>query len=142
MRVLIADDERTFARTFADLVRSCDHEVVDVVFSGLEAIRSYQRHHPDVVLMDYKMARLNGLTACRNILSFDPAGRIIFLSGQSCAEDLDPPVSGAVASLKKPVKLQELQEVLRNLEAAPATPASVEDGEGTIDPEVVRDSAL
>lgn len=125
MRVLIADDERTFARTLAALVESCEHEVVDVVFSGLEAIRSYHRHHPDVVLMDYKMARLNGLTACRNILSSDPAGRIIFLSGQSNAGDLDPPVSGAVASLKKPVKLQELQEVLRKLQTSPDTPAPV-----------------
>lgn len=129
MRVLIADDERTFARTFADLVRSCDHEVVDVVHSGLEAIRSYHRHRPDVVLMDYKMARLNGLTACRNILSSDPAGRIIFLSGQSDAGDLDPPISGAVASLKKPIKLQELQEVLQKLETAPAEPAPLEVGE-------------
>lgn len=118
MRVLIADDERAFALTFAELVRSCGHEVVDVVFSGLDAIRSYHRHHPDVVLMDYNMARLNGLTACRNILRSDPAGRIIFLTGLSHA-DLDPQVSGAVASLKKPIKVQELEEVLRNLPVAP-----------------------
>jgi len=129
VRVLIADDERTFARTFAALVRSCDHEVVDVVFSGLEAIRSYHRHRPDVVLMDYKMARLNGLTACRNILSSDPEGRIIFLSGQSDAGDLEPPLSGAVASLKKPIKLHELQEVLQKLEAASRIPTAVKNGE-------------
>lgn len=117
MRVLIADDERAFAVTFAELVRSCDHEVVDVVFSGLEAIRSYHRHHPDVVLMDFNMARLNGLTACRNILSSDPSGRIIFLTGSSHAEDLAPQVSGAVASLRKPVRVAELQEVLRKIES-------------------------
>ncbi len=119
MRVLIADDERAFALTFAELVRSCGHEVVDVVFSGLDAIRSYHRHQPDVVLMDYNMARLNGLTACRNILRSDPAGQIIFLTGLSHAADLDPQLSGAVASLKKPIKVQELQEVLRNLPTAP-----------------------
>src|SRR6266481_1742017 len=69
VRVLIADDEKAFTTVLADLVRSSGHEVVDVVHSGLDAIRSYRQHKPDVVLMDFAMARLNGLTACRNILS-------------------------------------------------------------------------
>ena len=43
MRVLIADDEKAFSTVLADLVRSCGHEVVDVVHSGLDAIRSYRR---------------------------------------------------------------------------------------------------
>lgn len=124
VRVLIADDERTFAMTFAGLVKSCGHEVVDVVFSGLEAIRSYHRCHPDVVLMDFNMARLNGLTACRNILSTDPSGRIIFLTGLTHAADLEPPLSGAIASLKKPIKVQELEAVLLKLQAAPAQPVN------------------
>ncbi len=126
MRVLIADDERAFATTFADLLRSCGHEVVDVVFSGLDAIRSYHRHRPDVVLMDFNMARLNGLTACRNILSSDPAGRIIFLTGVSNAADLDPLLSGAIASLRKPIKVQELEDVLRNLQGGPTAPAQAD----------------
>ncbi|MBA2436286.1 MAG: response regulator [Chthoniobacterales bacterium] len=57
----------------AELVRSCGHEVVAVVHSGLDAIRAYRQQKPDVVLMDFAMAHLNGLTACRNILSEDPS---------------------------------------------------------------------
>lgn len=119
--MLIADDERSFATAFADLVASCDHEVVDVVFSGLDAIRSYQRTRPDVVLMDYNMARLNGLTACRNILSSDPAGRIVFLSGIGDAQNLGPAATGAVGFLQKPVKIEKLQELLRGLETGTLT---------------------
>ncbi len=115
MRVLIADDEKCFATTLAALVTSSGHEVVDIVHSGLEAIRSYQRNRPDVVLMDFNMAKLNGLTACRNILSSDPAGRIVFLSGIDYAADLAPPSSGAVASLQKPIRLDQLQEVLEKV---------------------------
>lgn len=118
MRVLIVDDERSFATTFADLVASCGHEVVDVVFSGLDAIKAYQRHRPDLVLMDYNMARLNGLTATRNILSSDPAGRIVFLSGIADEANLGPAASGAVGFLQKPVKIDQLQELLRKLEAS------------------------
>ena len=123
MRVLIADDERAFATTFAALVQSCDHEVVDVVFSGLDAIRSYHRTRPDLVLLDYNMARLNGLTACRNILSSDPAGRIVFLTGVGDAADLAPGASGAVGFLQKPVKVEQLQQLLASLEAE-RSPAS------------------
>ena len=116
MRVLIADDERCFATTFAALVQSWEHEVVDVVFSGLDAIRSYHRTQPDVVLLDYNMAKLNGLTACRNILSSDPAGRIVFLTGVGEAADLAPGASGAVGFLQKPIKSEQLQELLQELD--------------------------
>ena len=116
MRVLIADDEKGVATVLAELVRTCDHEVVDVVNSGLDAIRAYHRHKPDVVLMDFRMSRLNGLTACRNILCGDPAGRIVFLSGAGMATQLSPAESGAVAVLQKPIAIEELKTVLDRLE--------------------------
>lgn len=123
MRVLIADDEKGVATVLADLVRSCEHEVVDVVNSGLDAIRAYQRHKPDVVLMDFLMSRLNGLTACRNILCGDPRGRIVFLSGASHATQLAPEESGAVAVLQKPVALDELKTLFDRL-SEPASAVS------------------
>jgi CheY-like chemotaxis protein len=63
MRVLIADDQKSVGTSLAEMVRRCQHEVVEVVSSGLEAIHAYGRHHPDVVLMDYQMPKLNGATA-------------------------------------------------------------------------------
>lgn len=121
MRVLVADDEKGVATVVADLVRSCEHEVVDVVNSGLDAIRSYQKHKPDVVLMDFNMSRLNGLTACRNILCGDPAGRIVFLSGASLATQLRPEESGAVAVLQKPIAIEELKSLLDRLNEPEST---------------------
>ena len=69
MRVLIADDQKGVGTSLAALVTECEHEVVEVVGSGFEAIQAYHRLRPDVVLMDYYMPRLNGATACRNTLS-------------------------------------------------------------------------
>ncbi len=115
MRVLIVDDDKLFARLLAQLVGVCQHEVADVVSSGLEAIRSYQKNRPDVVLMDFDMEKLNGLTACRNILSHDPAGRVVFLSGIASAVDLSPAYSGAIAVLSKPITAQQLKELLDKL---------------------------
>jgi two-component system, chemotaxis family, chemotaxis protein CheY len=111
MRVLIADDQRDAGASLADLVRLCRHEVVGVVTSGLEAMTAYTSRQPDIVLMDYWMAKLNGATACRNILAKDPAARIIFVSGGvSPAEVAD---LGAVTVLTKPVGLQRLYDALQ-----------------------------
>jgi CheY-like chemotaxis protein len=119
MRVLIADDEREVGRSLADLVRFCNHQIVGVVASGLEAIHAYNRYHPDLVLMDYRMPKLNGATACRNILSKDPAARVILISGWSPSDEAS--LSGAIAMLPKPVSLEQLQAALQSVaETLPA----------------------
>jgi two-component system, chemotaxis family, chemotaxis protein CheY len=118
MRVLIADDQKGVGATLAALVAECDHEVVDVVASGFEAIQAYHRLRPDVVLMDYFMPRLNGATACRNILSRYPDANVILVSAVADAEDLRN--SGAIAVLTKPIDLAKLKVVL-------STPSSPDD---------------
>jgi two-component system chemotaxis response regulator CheY len=116
MRVLIADDQKSVGTSLAEMVRRCQHEVVEVVSSGLDAIHAYGRHHPDVVLMDYQMPKLNGVTACRNIMAKYPEARIILVSGVS----RDIAGSGALAVLVKPVKLDALYGAL--YDAASRTP--------------------
>ena len=111
MRVLIADDQRSVGMTLAAMVAACQHEVVEVVASGLEAIQAYEKHKPDVVLMDYWMAKLNGATACRNILARDPAARVILVSGWAPDYDLAAEY-GAISVLSKPVDRQRLKTAL------------------------------
>src|SRR5258708_8550442 len=106
MRVLIADDQPSVGSTMALLVSAAKHHVVKVVSSGAAAIRAYHTYKPDVVLMDYSMARLNGGTACRYILTEDPGAPIVFVSSRPASELAD---SAAVAILSKPVDLEELE---------------------------------
>jgi len=117
VRVLIADDQKSVGTSLAELVSCCHHEVVEVVGSGLEAIQAYTRHQPDVVLMDYWMPKLNGATACRNILARNPEARIILVSGWSPSDDIGN--MGAVTILAKPVRLERLEAAL-NAAAPPS----------------------
>jgi two-component system chemotaxis response regulator CheY len=114
MRVLIADDQRSVGTSLADLVRHCKHEIVAVVGSGVEAVHAYSLHHPDVVLMDYWMPKLNGATACRNIVAKDPTARVILVSGWSPANGIVSD-SGALALLPKPIDLDDLAAALNNV---------------------------
>ena len=116
MRVLIADDQKSVGTSLAEMVRRCQHEVVEVVSSGLEAIHAYDRHRPDVVLMDYQMPKLNGATACRNIVAKYPNARVILVSG-SPKEIAD---SGALAVLIKPVGLDQLYAALYEAASPPS----------------------
>jgi CheY-like chemotaxis protein len=118
MRVLIADDQKSVGTSLAQLVCLCQHEVVEVVGSGLEAIHAYERHQPDVVLMDYWMPKLNGATACRNILARHPNARVILISGSSPSDLVN---SGAFAVLPKPVRLERLYAAFYELVQPPRT---------------------
>ena len=118
MRVLIADGQKDVGVSLAALVERCGHEVLLVVGSGLEAIQAYTRLKPDVVLMDYSMPRLNGVTASRMILAKDPAARIVIVSAATPAAQLAD--SGAIAILPKPVDLDRLYAAL--YAAAPRRP--------------------
>ena len=122
MRVLIADDQRSVGTSLADLVRCCKHEIVGVVGSGLEAIQAYNRYHPDLVLMDYWMPKLNGATACRNILAKDPSARIILVSGWAPSDDANG--SGAIAILPKPLDLNRLEAALHDVAKTLRPPAA------------------
>ena len=125
MRVLIADDQKSVGTTLAELVQHFRHEVVEVVGSGLEAIHAYNRHHPDVVLMDYWMSNLNGATACRNIVAKHPDARVILVSGWLPLKDVS--ACGAIAVLAKPVDLDHLYNAL-HAASQPAASSAMSEG--------------
>ena len=112
MRVLIAEDNRTVAGTLAGMIGASHHEVVEMVGSGIEAIHAYDRHKPDVVVMDYLMAGLNGVTACRNIIAKHPSARVVLVSGALGPQDLAVTRCGATAILRKPLAIAELKDAI------------------------------
>ena len=97
----------------ASYLRYCNEAVVSTVTTGgVDVLRNVERFHPDVILMDVMMPRLNGLTICRHILSCCSHTQIILLSGILSATHPLVVQSGATAFLPKPVKLAELRRVV------------------------------
>jgi CheY-like chemotaxis protein len=47
---------------------------------GCEALTAYRQHQPDLVLMDLKMSRMDGLSATRQIMQCFPKARIVIVS--------------------------------------------------------------
>jgi DNA-binding NarL/FixJ family response regulator len=79
IRVLVADDERLVRAGYRMILRGAsDLELTAEAGDGLEAVDVTRRTRPDVVLMDVRMPRLDGIEATRRIASFqDPPAVLV-----------------------------------------------------------------
>ena len=81
MKVLIVDDDALVAQSLSTILSvEADIEVVGLGRSGPEAIEKYRELKPDILLMDIQMPGGDGLSAAEQILTEDPAARIVFLT--------------------------------------------------------------
>jgi DNA-binding NarL/FixJ family response regulator len=81
VRVLIADDQTLFRAGLARLLDGDDRvAVVGEAVDGLEAVQFAKTLKPDVVLMDIKMPKLDGIEATQRIVSENPKIRVLMLS--------------------------------------------------------------
>jgi DNA-binding NarL/FixJ family response regulator len=81
IRVLIADDSPTALRSVCDyLTFAGGFEVVCTASDGLNAVQLASHHRPDLALLDFRMPRLNGLQAARELRRSFPCLRVIIYS--------------------------------------------------------------
>lgn len=122
-RILIVDDQSLVRAGFRLILESqTDFEVVGEGQDGTEAVTLTRRHHPDVLLMDIRMPRLDGLEATRRILENGSSQcRIVMLT----TFDLDEYVyealrAGACGFLLKDVTPEQLIAAVRLVAAGDA----------------------
>ena len=122
-RVLIVDDQALVRAGFRLVLETqADIEVVGEASDGEEAVAAARRLRPDVVLMDVRMPRMDGLEATRRMLDGDPqACRIVMLT----TFDLDEYVyaaieAGACGFLLKDVTPDQLIAAVRLVNAGDA----------------------
>ena len=79
MKVLIVDDNEPMRRTIKSFVSDLVQEIIECS-DGSEALAAYRENQPHIVLMDIKMAKLDGLAATRQIKQVYPQARIVIVS--------------------------------------------------------------
>lgn len=81
MRVLLADDHSIVRRGMRSLLETEDSiEVVAEAADGLEALRLCEEHHPDLLILDVAMPRLNGIDVAARVQKMQHPPRAIMLS--------------------------------------------------------------
>lgn len=78
-RVFIADDHVLVAQGIAKILEK-QYEVVGIVTNGKALLKSLDRTHPDLVLLDISLPMMNGLEAARRIMKHFPETKIVFVT--------------------------------------------------------------
>jgi DNA-binding NarL/FixJ family response regulator len=117
VRVLLCDDHAMVREGLERLLNSREGiEVVGTAADGDEAVAVAAELHPDVVMMDFSMPRLDGIEATRRIVAATPGTRIVMLTSfREDARVLDALSAGAIGFMLKDADGDEL---VRAIEAA------------------------
>jgi DNA-binding NarL/FixJ family response regulator len=130
IRIVVVDDQAVIRAGFRTILSSQpDIEVVGEAADGLEALQVVNAEQPDVVLMDIRMPRLDGLDATRRMLGRGDPVRVLIMT----TFDLDEYVyealrAGASGFLLKDIGRDELARAVR----------TVAEGDALLAPTVTR----
>lgn len=81
VRILVVDDFSPWRTKVKSILQARpEWKVIGEATDGIEAVQEAYELHPDVVLLDIEMPRLNRIEAGKQIRKASPASRIIFLS--------------------------------------------------------------
>jgi DNA-binding NarL/FixJ family response regulator len=114
VRVLVADDQALVREGLMTLLQAVpDIEPVAAAADGEEAVALCARHRPDVVLMDLRMPKLDGVEATRRIRAGQPETEIVVLTTHADeASILDALQAGARGYLTKDAAIAEISRAV------------------------------
>jgi two-component system response regulator DesR len=115
--LVLADDERLTRQAVAALLGlEPDLEVAEDVADGEEALRAVARHHPDVVVLDVEMPKLDGLAVLERLAG--TGTRCVMVTRHARPGVLRRALSlGAKGFLAKTAPASQLAEVIRRVHA-------------------------
>jgi DNA-binding NarL/FixJ family response regulator len=116
IRVLIADDQALFRTGITAILATAEGiSVVGVARDGQEAVERARSLLPDVVLMDARMPRLDGVAATARIVAEHPGVRVVMLASIQTDESVvDAVRAGAIGYVHKDAGRDDLVEAIRD----------------------------
>jgi CheY-like chemotaxis protein len=115
--ILIAEDEADIRNLVKLTLEIVGHTVLTVT-NGEEAVQNARTELPDLVLLDVRMPRMNGMEACKAIKADEVSMHIpvAFLSGnEDVSEREKMEAAGAVGFIPKPFEPIQLQGIVASL---------------------------
>ncbi|MBP7568637.1 MAG: response regulator transcription factor [Acidobacteria bacterium] len=133
--VLVVDDHALLRMGVANIInQERDLEVVAEAGTGTEAVAAYERHRPDVVLLDLRMPVMEGVEVVRRIREIDAQARVVVLTTYDTDDEIARALkAGAKAYVLKDISADDLVSCIRTVLAgktylAPAAAAKLAEG--------------
>lgn len=117
IKILIADDQELIRQSLKMMLGGVeDFEVTATVSNGTDVIRSVRENKPDVILMDVRMPKMDGVVCTRIIKENSPEIKIIILTTFDDDEYVFNAIkNGASGYMLKGVSFEELTESIRKV---------------------------
>ncbi len=114
--VIIVDDDPDIVTLFEEFISLKGHSIVGKASDGVEAIEFLENCGtlPDVIFMDHRMPKMNGLEASKIILTKFPTCKIIFISADLNIKDAAIEI-GVEAFLVKPISFTKILSILEDI---------------------------
>ena len=130
--VLLVDDHALLRTGVANIInQEADLYVVAEAGNGAEALDAYERHKPDVTLLDLRMPVMEGVEVVRRLRERDPLARVIVLTTYDTDDEISRALkAGAKAYVLKDISADALVACIRDVLAgktylAPAAAAKL-----------------
>ncbi|MFC1538450.1 response regulator [Candidatus Latescibacterota bacterium] len=119
-KILIADDDSTLVDSFSELIKAYFKDVeIEVAYDGYETLIKTGDFKPDLLILDIRMPKIDGLEVCRRIRQNNtiyPDIKILAMTGHSEAYERDEVLdSGANEYLIKSFDIDNLIEHVKKL---------------------------
>lgn len=79
-RILIVDDAHFMRTMIREIFTGSEFSVIGEAENGLEGVRLYKQLRPDLTTLDIVMPEMDGITALKEIIQFDPKAKVIMVS--------------------------------------------------------------
>ncbi len=126
--VLIVDDEVRMRRVITDYLHIKEYETLEAG-DGVEALELFTAHHPDLVILDVMMPRMDGWQVCREIRRTHSTPIIMLTARSEESDELQGFELGADEYIAKPFSLKilsaRIEAILRRKGESNAQPSSL-----------------
>ena len=123
-KVLVIDDEPNVRALLDMLLRSKGYDMM-LADNGWTGLRPYRQEHPDVILLDLQMPKLDGMAVLKQIRSVDLKQPVIVLTGDTSTEtERQVRALGASEFIVKGSSLYAVDDTLKRLLETPASHSS------------------
>ena len=113
-KVLIVDDEQSIRRTLREILEFEKYDVEEAC-DGLECLVKLKRGKYDVVVMDIKMPKMDGMDALERLQLLAPDTPVVMISGHANIDTaVDAVKKGAFDFISKPPDLNRMLITIRN----------------------------
>jgi two-component system response regulator PilR (NtrC family) len=113
-KILVADDEQSM-REFLDIMLKKEGYKVSLASNGEEVVKLIEKDIFDLVLMDIRMPRLDGISALKKIKATSPETIVIMITAYASADTaIKAMKEGAYDYITKPFKVDEIKLIIKN----------------------------